>query len=552
MAIADEERAVAHGRSTGAAYGAPRVITVSAGRYAVHAENLLASMAATNPRARVTVFCDDAGGLRHLRRYGCALVELPAIAALGPKRARFEVYADAVREGPFVYLDADTIVLDDLSEVFGLDEFAALSRRSLRVPVHRGSPLPLAWRSHAGSPYLHQRRCARGAHGDASRARGAASGGGVRRGVGALRHPGQAVRQPFPVRAAQPLGGRRTGAGPEVYNWQGLHRDGRLVARLGAGDVIESPGGKRVRILHFAGIGDPERFMLAAPPAFARAVGRVVSAGGPPRWLPLLSASVGEEEGDPAIELEHRHAYTALVRAAADCQRGAPAEEAAGRATHYCSDVEALRSVCYTVPSSRVRWNGLRCGGSYLEASAEYQQLRTLLRRLAPAHVLEVGAGETSRLMRRLDLDVLSLECQEGPWLDDARAEGCRVQLVAFDPARRAFDIDALRAALIALATDAPGSPLHRLASRNLANRRGVLGQVLALLRPRPNPVARRAPGCRARVRGAARGRLSRRGVLGLRSRNAAPRAREGAGCRRHRPAGRATSGCGPARPGSM
>jgi len=77
----------------------------------------------------------------------------------------------------------------------------------------------------------------------------------------------------------------------------------------------------------------------------------------------------------------------------------------------YLNNPEGLRSVAFAGSLSSCTWNGLRCGGSYLDAG-EYRQIRRILGALNLRSVLETGAGETSILFRRMGLRTFLLEYQ--------------------------------------------------------------------------------------------------------------------------------------------
>jgi hypothetical protein len=120
-------------------------------------------------------------------------------------------------------------------------------------------------------------------------------------------------------------------------------------------------------------------------------------------------------------------------------------------------------------------WNGLRCGGAYLDP-AEYEALRTVVRELGITSVLETGAGETSRLFAGLGLRSTAIESRLGIWSDRALESGCTVAHVPFDPRAGRFLDASLAAAL---------QPLGRVdflfidAPVGTRNRRNVLSQML-------------------------------------------------------------------------
>ena len=92
-------------------------------------------------------------------------------------------------------------------------------------------------------------------------------------------------------------------------------------------------------------------------------------------------------------------------------------------------------------------WQGLQCGGAYLDA-AEYEAIEGIVAELGITSAIETGAGETALLFKRLDVRMRSIESVSGPWSRRARAQGCDVADVPFDPDERIFHSEPLRAAL--------------------------------------------------------------------------------------------------------
>lgn len=108
---------------------------------------------------------------------------------------------------------------------------------------------------------------------------------------------------------------------------------------------------------------------------------------------------------------------------------------------------DAMLSIAWSLRPRPYTWNGLQCGGAYLEGD-EYRYLRDVVARHRVRSVVETGAGETTALFARAGLSGLALEAHEGPWVDRARAAGAEAVVVPFDAEARWFDPAAVAVAL--------------------------------------------------------------------------------------------------------
>jgi hypothetical protein len=100
-----------------------------------------------------------------------------------------------------------------------------------------------------------------------------------------------------------------------------------------------------------------------------------------------------------------------------------------------------------------LRWKGLHCNRAYL-TPLEYEFIEECIRRYQIKNVVESGAGETSALFRANGCSVVSIEWQEGPWADRARASGANVHIVPFDSDTNLYAEDQLRPALDGASSD--------------------------------------------------------------------------------------------------
>ena len=100
-------------------------ITISTENYLKYTFILYNSLIKTNPKAYLKIFCDCKIFNKFFKdKPRCEAIVLPEIKSLGVARARFHIYYKSCKK-PFVYLDSDMIVLEDLSELFEYDSIAA-------------------------------------------------------------------------------------------------------------------------------------------------------------------------------------------------------------------------------------------------------------------------------------------------------------------------------------------------------------------------------------------------------------------------------------------
>ena len=452
-----------------------RAITIATSDYLKNARRLVVSFLRHHPESSITVFCEDAAAAdRLLARAGCAIVELPEIRHYGVKRAKFAAYRRAVAEGSFLFLDADIIVLDSLAEleddrclVAAPDDLAECWFIDDKSHPWKGDP------SLAANVYFNSgvmffpaslggfvERIERESRVDASYTKYSLE-------PWLSDNPflcAYVNKDSIPYR---PVDGR-------VFNWQGLVRDGdSLVTGIG-GRIVNRETGIPLRLLHFAGIADIDEFMFKLDDEAVRLISATV-ADAP---FDCLSVVEGDRvgAGNP-VPLDARVAFGRAI--ASRVEPLALPNAPAPRIPNY----RTFLSLARASRSSAVVWNGLPCGGAYLDPQ-EYYWLRSRLRQLSLMSVLEIGAGYTSILLNRFIGHVLSVEAFQGQWLEDARSGGCSVALVPFDHGRRRFDPAGLSAALDAehlwrpdlLFIDSPAGT---------ANRSGVFEQVTGLTKPR-------------------------------------------------------------------
>jgi len=425
-----------------------RIITVVDRNYLSEFERLITSLRSSGNRFRMTVYCDEADPFsKHSRTEDLDVVELPEIRGLGAKRAKFAAYGAAIRSGGFLYLDADIVVLERLHELQALETLAACPDDLSHCPgiPNKSYPWPNA-------PQLERRRY-------------------INSGV-----------MWFPLSArgfvehlhAQSLSDEtwQKYIAPEVlydnhffcahlnltdhplmsldplrYNWQGFLQHGQVQVIRKGDSLVNRESGDTLKLVHFAGIRNCDRFLCGCPVEVAslicersapgvRSVDRSLT-----DFLAALSPSYPRHRPNPSLW----KLFETMFREVAALARCGLREN--GDAASFLFDRPSLLSYLYSPPSSRVLWNGLPCGGAYLDGD-EYNYLVRLIRSFKIRTVIETGAGQTSILFRRLGLDASSLEHRPGPWLERALREGSRCFVVPFDPRERRYDEDRLSRAL--------------------------------------------------------------------------------------------------------
>lgn len=460
-----------------------RIVTISTRGFLPQTRRLLRSIEKTNGSFTLTVYCDDATAFETLAGAECNIVELKSIRELGVKRARFDLYRHAIEAGDFLYLDSDIVVLESLSALTGFDSMAACpddlsgcpfisDRRHpwpgdpalendvyvnsgvLFFPKSARSFIDLLWRRSQqddlwnryiidGKLYDNHFLCA----------------------YLNLERP--------PLRLVDEF----------EFNWQGFYKDGALGVERRGDSLVNPRTGKKLRLVHFAGIRNVDAFLCSLPANISSLV--VARAGECPdswqtalaRFAGSLSGPLGKPVADPFVLRVFDH-LLAEVRefAQSSFQRDYSNEPS------YFHAPETVRSLVHSRPHSTALWNDLQCGGAYLEGD-EYRYLAALVTSIGARSVIEVGAGETSILFRRMGISALSIEPEPGPWFDRASRDGCPCAVVPFDRATLMFEPAPLDRALSAVTRDV--DLLFIDSPGGTANRSRILYQFLDRVRAR-------------------------------------------------------------------
>jgi hypothetical protein len=401
------------------------------------ARRLAVSLTKANPTWSLTLYCDDVDRARRVLGEGpWDCVALASIGLLGAKRAKFDAYEHAVREGGFVWLDADIIVLDGLDELVTgpSDGIVAcpddLSECHFIADPKHPWPGDATLKNHvyfnsgvfAASTSLAEffGRCASKARDD--------------RQWQAWTIEGHLLDNHFLCAMVNLEGTRVLPVDARQFNWQGLRRGMTPMVRVVGGRLVNIETSLPLRLAHFAGIRDIDAWVRSLEPPVLAHFARAITSGDEDLLAALGATRAADlsEQSDAAISSGFSFARSEWLPPGTD---GTPTESAIANAASVLSYVRS------TAPS-RVRWNGLSCGGAYLEA-AEYQALRSIVRQFGIRTVLETGAGETSILFAREVSRVISIEPEDGPWAKRAREAGAEVSIVPLDSAGR-FEKNAL------------------------------------------------------------------------------------------------------------
>ena len=414
-----------------------RIVTITNHQYCHQVVRLAASLRRSNPAAELRVYCPDDDVATRLRI--CPNVRtavLAQITNLGAKRAKFVAFDNAIEEGAFLYLDADTLVLADISELSSHRIFAACPDDLSEVPavINRSHP----WPQHPGlqsrlyinsgvfyapdsfAPELHE--LARLAANDAEWSR--------------YILPGILYDNHFLCAWLNQWHTQIARMDANIYNWQGLRRNGEIrVFRKQGGLYNKLDQSKQLKIAHFAGIRDIDSFLTTVDPGIGALLAHI---GTPPEMEPLSVAFNGLAAIDRALDSrpEDQHFLHVVSAALSELQTVAKRQLSSDwrNSSSYVSDPGRWLALASTTRISTTTWNGLACGGPYLEGD-EYSFLRQVVKTTESRSILESGAGETSMLFRSIGCTTTAFEYNDGPWRKRAESAGAKVVMTNLDQA---------------------------------------------------------------------------------------------------------------------
>lgn len=463
-----------------------RITTTADMRFRDRAANLARSLETSPNDYCLTVYCDDGKHFRELEGPRCRVVELPEIKHLGAKRAKPTVFASALREGSFIYLDADAIVLENLDEFWGGDQIRGCADDLECCPFIEDKSHP--W---SGDPALIN-RCYINSGGFFApvgrfeffeRLRAASLNDNLWR---KYTLEGYLYDNHFLCAFLNLLNEPVELVDPEVYGWRGFLKAGQLQAYRSGSHLLNKNSGKMLKLVLFAGVQQSPEMLRSLPLDVAALLHERIAAAtvNLDNALTNLYACLSSHLENPPADLHVSHVLQAVLTEIPQLARACKGELDLGNRSSYFADCEAIKAVAFAPPNPDQRtWNGLQCGGAYLEGD-EYSRIRAILRALNIKTVLETGAGESSILFRRLQAETCSIEYQQGPWAERAAQLGCKCLFVDFDYQHQRFDDSQLSRQFAAN----PISEVDLLfidSPVGTKNRRDIASQLLAYIQPR-------------------------------------------------------------------
>jgi hypothetical protein len=203
------------------------------------------------------------------------------------------------------------------------------------------------------------------------------------------------------------------------FNWQGFRDDdGTCIAEVVDGVLVHGPTGTPLHLVHFAGIRNLDRYLGDIPFEIAAFIDRFSVEPLAPAAA-MSRARAGSSVTD-ASDHHRRRAAEVTIRAVVHALDG-PFDET----VPYVPELDGILSVAYATPPKVGTWNDLICGAAYFDAD-EYRFLDELAAVLPAGPIVELGAGETSRLFSR-HRSVVSIENALGPWVSRAVEAGVEV-----------------------------------------------------------------------------------------------------------------------------
>lgn len=403
-----------------------RVISIATDSYTLNALRLVRSLKRTHPDCKVTIYAESSVSATQFQACGASLKVLPEIRLLGVKRAKFFAYADAARDGGFIYLDADVLVLQPLSDLIDVDLFTACRDDLSECSFIEDSNRP--WSNHpewTAENYFNSGVFAVPAGFDKFFERLRTEASDDQDWLSAI-VPGKLYDNHY-------LCGKLVQHGISVefvseysYNWQGFRRFNQINCYVNEdGELCSMSDGSLLRLVHFAGVRDIDSYITGLPAEVSRALARAVG-GGDFGVLETMSAVIGSHSAvDERLRLQLLRAMSIL-----------PTTDlySPGADVPLLNEAAAVTSIALSTLSCDFLWNGLKCGASYLSA-AEYKRLRDFVRNNNVEAVLEFGAGYTTVLFKNIAKRQVALEGWAGPWLDFAHDNGCDARIVPFSEA---------------------------------------------------------------------------------------------------------------------
>jgi len=417
-----------------------RVITVITNNYIVFGLRLFYSLKRYNKEVSFVIYLEDKTYEELCKRLGCRTKILSEIKSLGVKRAKFVAYLDAITEGSFAHLDADIIVLGDLTELQNEHYFVACrdDMSECSFILDKSKPWPNK-PGLTGERYFNSgvffapaslkwffERCYKDALNDKE--------------WNSLIIPDKLFDNHFLCAKVAEYNIPIRWISEYEYNWQGFRKESRILVKPdNEGKLINVNTGRPLKLVHFAGIQDIDRFIIRLPEGIVRILS-IASSGIPAGVLEFINSAIWQENN---IE-EH----IKLKLLASSISKKAIITEgpviAVGHERPYVDDAQSLHSIATSTISDTFKWNGLECGGAYLSAN-EYYELRKFIIRKHIKSIFESGVGYTSVLFKKIVKKTTSVDGWQGPWFDFALNNGCNAFLVPFNALRGGYDYAKLK-----------------------------------------------------------------------------------------------------------
>jgi len=414
------------------------VITIITSDYSLHAQRLIKSLKRHHPESAITIYSTDTSMGPFFTSLGARLRILPEIATLGVKRAKFLAYADAAKNGGFIYLDADILVLQPLEDLIDVSTFTACRDDLSECPFILDTCSPWEnypqWTSELyfnsgvlaapdGFDSFFSTICK-----DAMNDNDWAS----------IIIPGKLYDNHYLCAKIVQYQIEVNFVSEYQYNWQGFRRYNELNCYADQAGVLCNKVEKLpLRIVHFAGIRNIDSYIATLPLAVSRILAMAI-ADNKTGILEMLYAVFDNTAGiEDAYKLQ-------LVKAAS--AKSSESVFSPGADQPLLEEAASITSIALSTTATDFIWNSLKCGASYL-AAAEYKALRDFVLGNRIEAVLEFGAGYTTVLFNSLVQKQVALEGWAGPWIEFACANGCDARNISFSP-ETGFEESQLKAAI--------------------------------------------------------------------------------------------------------
>lgn len=446
-----------------------RVITITTDDYALNTVRLIKSLKRFHSDCEIAVYSESASLEAFATHYDVKLHILPEIKALGVKRAKFSAYAHAAKNGGFIYLDSDIVVLQTLVDLRNVRHFTACRDDLSECPFIHNKHQP--WENYqqwSADKYFNSGVFAvptgfqdffdmigKEALDDAD--------------WDSIVIPGKLYDNHYLCAKTAKYCIDLHFVSEYEYNWQGFRRNNLLNCYVDQSSMLRNTSeGSLLRLVHFAGIRDIDTFLANLPIEISTIVAAAVDAG-PNGALELINAASSYIWGNDG---NFKQPLLSAICSVPSVDIYSPGED-----KPLLSNAASIASVVHSTVASDFLWNGLVCGASYLSAR-EYKALRDFVQQQEIERILEFGAGYTSALFAKFARKHVAVEGWVGPWADFARSSGCDVRIIGFST-QTGFDEEQLDAAIGDVLSENARSMIFIDSPPGTTNRSLVVEQIL-------------------------------------------------------------------------